>query len=565
MHHPTHHLAKALVAGSAALTLLLAGCSGSQQPSASGDSGDPAKPAAGRPLRVWGGNTTPIAENFNPFNIDTALYPTFGAIYEPLFFFNQLVADPPVGLIGDSYQYSADGKVLTITIKPGQKWNDGEPLTSADVAFSLGYGPNHDAAMVSAETPDDTTAIITYTEPRFTSASLILGSTWIIPQHIWADVTDYLADTNANPVGSGPYLVKSFTEAAYTIAANPNFRDGAPAVTEVQYLGLDSNQSGQDLLATGKIDWVGQFIANPDAVTGGGRIATMNEQQDPTVILTCANADLGCKGAQTDVAVRQALNLAIGRSTIREKAFAGLAGEASPAFALLPRDAEWLSDQSLATSPQQADAAAAAAILEAAGYAKDGEGFYGKAGKAIELDLISPDGWTDYNDAAKLISEQAAAAGIRVNARTVSEAEYWTPISTGDFQLVMYGITQSLVADPYSNYDQYFQTASTAKVGEEPPRGQNYARYSNPKVDQAVKAAAATQDEASKKAAYATIQAEIARDLPYIPVVLNASQAFFNTADFTGWPSDTDKYADPLPYLSTASAIVLAHLKPAGA
>jgi peptide/nickel transport system substrate-binding protein len=45
--------------------------------------------------------------------------------------------------------------------------------------------------------------------------------------------------------------------------------------------------------------------------------------------------------------------------------------------------------------------------------------------------------------------------------------------------------------------------------------------------------------------------------------VLNASQAFFNVEKFSGWPSESDMYANPLPYLSTASAVVLAHLKPA--
>jgi peptide/nickel transport system substrate-binding protein len=81
-------------------------------------------------------------------------------------------------------------------------------------------------------------------------------------------------------------------------------------------------------------------------------------------------------------------------------------------------------------------------------------------------------------------------------------------------------------------------------------------------VDAAVEAAAATNDEAIKKTEYAKIQTQIAQDLPYIPVVLNASQAFFNTKNFTGWPSDTDLYADPLPYLSVAPAIVLLRLKP---
>ena len=541
----------ALAAGVVALSLALTGCS----PSSSSSGGDV--------LRVWAGSATPINHNFNPFAVDTAVHATFGAIYEPLFFFNQLSSDAPVGMLGDSYEFSEDGKTLTVTLKPDLKWNDGEPLTADDVVFTFGYGSNKSDKLISAEATDDTTVVFTYTEPQFTSASLTLGSTWIIPEHVWGDIDDYISETNPEPVGSGPYKVKSFSDAAYTIEANDDFRDGAPAVKEVQYLGLDSNQSAQDLLTTGKIDWVGQFIANPDPVTASGDIATMNNQQDPTTIVTCSNADLGCTGAQTDPAVRQAINLVIDRTTIAEKAFAGLPAASNPAFVLLPRDEQWLGDPANAESPQSPDVAGAQAVLEAAGYTKGSDGFYGKDGTAFELDLFSPDGWTDYNDTAKLISEQAAEAGIRINARTVSDAEYWTPISNGDFQMALYGLTQSLVPDPYTNYDQYFFGKSTVKVGETPVTGQNYSRYSNADVDAAIGVAAATQDVATKQAAYATIQQHIASDLPYIPVVLNASQAFFNVKKFSGWPTESDLYANPLPYLSVASAIVLAHLTPA--
>ncbi|MGO1850618.1 ABC transporter substrate-binding protein [Microbacterium sp.] len=551
MLRPRTRMVTVITAAAAALTLALTSCS-----AASTDASEE------RPLRIWSGSMTPINNNFSPFAVDTATHLTYGAIYEPLFFFNQLSADPPQGMIGESYSFNEDGTELTIKIKPDLQWSDGEDLTAEDVAFTFGYGSNIDAEMESIDAPDDTTVVLTYATPKFTSEALILGSTWIIPEHIWSSITDYTAETNTDPVGSGPYKLKSFTEAAYTLEANPLFRDGPPAVTEVQDIGIDSNQSSEDLLKTGKLDWVGQFIANTDAVTADGRIETMNNQQDPTVIVTCANEELGCAGPQVDPAVRQAINAAIDRGTIREKAFAGLAGEASPAFALLPRDEQWLSDPSLASSPESSDAADAAAILEAAGYTKGSDGFYGKDGTPIELDLFSPDGWTDYNDAAKLISEQAAEAGIRIDARTVSEAEYWTPVANGDFQLALYGLTQSLVADPYSNYSQYFATDATANVGEQPVKGQNFARYSNESVDEAVAAAGATQDEATKKEAYATIQTEIGRDLPYIPVVLNASQAFYNVKDFSGWPTESDLYAAPLPYLSTASAIVLANLKP---
>lgn len=543
-----------------AVSLVLNACTATPPTPTASSSGSSAPKAS--VLRVWAGSSTPITVDFNPFHVDTALFGTYGPIYEPLFFYNQLSADPPTPMLGESFSYSADGRAVTIKVKPNVKWSDGEPLTADDVVFTLGYGPNKTEKMISATATDATTVEVKYSTPQFTNESQLLGATMIVPKHVWSKVTNYMKETNPKPVGSGAYVVKTTSDASYTLTANANYRDGTPPISDVQYLGLDSNQSGQDMLTTGQIDWTGMFVANPNTVTADGAIATMNQQQDPTVIVTCSDASKGCKGAQTDPAVRQALNVAIDRPALAEKAWAGLVGEANPAFVLLPRDQQWLGDPSLAPSPQSPDAVQAGQILEAAGYAKNAKGFYAKDGKEVDLDLFSPDGWTDYNDAAKLIAEEAGKAGIKVTARTVSEAEYWTPVTNGDFQLAMYGLTQSLVADPFSNYDQYFYGKSTAKVGDAPTRGQNYSRYANPVVDAAVEAAGATNDPAAKKAEYAKIQAQISKDLPYIPVVLNASQAFFNTKGFTGWPTDDNLYADPLPYLSIAPAIVLLHLKP---
>ncbi len=79
-------------------------------------------------------------------------------------------------------------------------------------------------------------------------------------------------------------------------------------------------------------------------------------------------------------------------------------------------------------------------------------------------------------------------------------------------------------------------------------------------MNAAVEAAAATNDEAAKKAAYAEIQTEIVRDLPYIPLVINATQTFYNSKDFTGWPTEDNLYAFPPSWGSVASGYVLQQL-----
>lgn len=552
--------ALALVAGSFALPLALTACSPSNSspttgPTA-GETSGPAKEA--RTLRVWAGSQTPIVANFNPF-APTVLHAALGPIYEPLFFYNKTGAEAPTGLLGESFEYNEDGTVITVKLKSGVTWNDGKPFTAEDVAFTFGYEGNANAHFVSAKVIDDATVELTYDAPQYTNEFGILGATWMLPKHIWSEVDDFTTFTNETPVATGPYVVDTVTDASYTIVANDKFRTpDVPAIKTVQYIGIDANQSAQDLLAAGQLDWAGMFIPNPDSVTANGIISWINTPQDPTVLYTCANADQGCEGEQTDVAVRQALNVVIDRASITEKAFVGLAGKISPAFTLMPRDEKWLADPANAESPQTADAAAAGKILEDAGYTKGSDGFYGKGGKAIELDLISVDGWTDYNDAAKLISEQAAAAGLKVNASTVQWQEFSDARQTGKFELIMGGVIGTSVADPFQIYRDWFSGSYTNEVGKQLDPGHwNFSRYDNKIVNDAVDAAAATNDEAAKKAAYATIQTEIVRDLPYIPLVINATQTFYNTRDFTGWPTEDNLYAFPPSWGSVAAGYVL--------
>lgn len=553
-------IALTAVAGASVLALGLTACG-------TGGSGDDGNADGDRALRVWAGSQTPITANYNPF-APTVLHGALGPIYEPLFFFNKTADSEPVGLIGDSYEYNEDGTVITITIKPDLKWSDGEPLTAEDVAFSFTYEANNPEGngLVSAEATDDTTVVLTYSAAQYTTEFQRLGSTYILPEHIWKDVTDFANFANEEPVGSGAYVVDKTTSESYTLVANENYRDADKlGVKKVQYIAVDNNQTAQDLLAAGELDWTGMFIPNPDDATANGAIDWVNTPQDPTVLYTCSNADLGCTGPQTDVAVRQALNVAIDRATIKDKAFVGLTGDISPTYALLPRDEKWVADSANEVSPQEANAAEAGKILEAAGYVKDGD-FYAKDGVPLELTLTSVDGWTDYNDAAKLIAEQAAAAGIKITPSTVQWQEFSDSRQGGEFQLIVGGMIGTSVADPFQIYRDWFggsAVQSTSPVGTEVPAGRwNFSRYDNPTVDAAIQAAISTNDEAEKKELYGTIQTEIVRDLPYIPLVINATQTFYNTKDFTGWPTEDDLYAFPPSWGAIAAGYVLTQLQP---
>ncbi|GAA4724060.1 ABC transporter substrate-binding protein [Isoptericola chiayiensis] len=560
----------------ASVTLLAAACGGGADDPETTDTSESQSTEGGegvatdRELVIWAGSQTPITANFNPYAVGV-LHLANGGIYETLFAYNKAADTEPISMLGTGFEWNEDGTELTVTIREGVTWNDGEPFTTDDVVYSFTNDAAQPAYLAGAEAVDDTTVVLSFDTPQYTNEFALLGSTYMVPEHVFsanedaedaeAELTGIVAWPNAEaPVGTGPYLVDSTSDAAYTAVANPEYWGGEPQVSNLRYIGIDSNQSAEDLLATGQIDWATMFVPEPDRLVDAG-LGYLNTQVDPTVLYTCADADMGCSGEQTDVAVRQALSVAIDRGAINEKAFVGLAKEISPTFALLGRDDKWIADGMPAAIEQSADAAQAGEILEAAGYEKDADGFYGKDGETVELTLTSVDGWTDYNNAAKLIEEQAAEAGIKVVASTVSWNEFADSRTSGEFELIMGGVVGTSTADPYQIYRDWFTSGYTTEVGTPlEPGFWNFSRYSNEEVDAAVAEASATNDDAVKADAYATVQEHIVNDVPYIPLLVNASQTFYNQNDYTGWPTEEDLYLFPPAWQGPSSGVILGNL-----
>ncbi|MDP3949288.1 ABC transporter substrate-binding protein [Microbacterium sp.] len=549
----THrHRILAAVGFVSGLAIMATGCS-----SPSGDDAGTEKT-----LTVFAGAQTPVVANFNPFS-PSPLAGTTGLVYQPLFHFNRMSSEDAKPLLGTAYEFSEDGRELTIDIRDDAKWNDGEPVTVDDVVFTFTYEVARPEALTDAVAVDEDTVKLTFSDPQFVNVVGLLGTSLILPKHIWEGNEDPTAGVNENPVGTGPYVVGEISGGSYTFTANEEYW-AAPALESVRYLAIDGNQAAEDLIAAGEIDYTSIFSANYQSLVDGG-MGYMVLPSDPTVLYTCANADLGCTGPQTDPAVREAIYLAIDRQTITDKAFVGLTTPMSPTLALLGRDDAWIGDGQPKEAPQTADPEAAGEVLEAAGYAKNGDGIYEKDGVPVELTMNSVDGWTDYNNAGKLIEEQAAAAGIKITAGTFSWQEFSDGRQTGQFELMLGFMKTTSLADPWQIYNDFLTTEFTAPVGEQlAPSHFNFTRYSNPIVDEAVATASATDDEAVKAEAYDAIQTEIVRDLPYIPVNMNAAQTFFNDTDFDGWPTEDNLYA----YQQTGSALdmayILQNLKPAG-
>src|SRR6476661_7955757 len=101
-----------------------------------------AAPLAGHPCLVMTGSGDPaFTKNFNPFTATGLPSGQFvkGAIYEGLTVSPE-GGKPTLPWLARSWKWSNGNKTLTLQIASGVKWSDGQPLTAADVVYSLTAG-----------------------------------------------------------------------------------------------------------------------------------------------------------------------------------------------------------------------------------------------------------------------------------------------------------------------------------------------------------------------------------------------------------------------------------------
>lgn len=128
--------------------------------------------------------------------------------------FPALAAEMPEPLNDDYTQFR-------ITLRDGLAWSDGEPITTADVAFTIDtvlntpefpYNGFLSQVVDSYEIVDELTMTLTTKRPEPRLAQTLGVTVWgdafrLIPKHIWEN-EDAATFANYPPVSSGPYTVK---------------------------------------------------------------------------------------------------------------------------------------------------------------------------------------------------------------------------------------------------------------------------------------------------------------------------------------------------------------------
>ncbi len=114
----------------------------------------------------------------------------------------------------------------------------------------------------SATAPNATTAVLTFAQPEYANLFLI-ASTYVLPQHIWQGVSNPATYADANPVGTGPYELGSYSAQKVTFKQNPSYwQKDKVHVPEVIFPSYVSNTTANPALDSGQIGYAGNDVAN---------------------------------------------------------------------------------------------------------------------------------------------------------------------------------------------------------------------------------------------------------------------------------------------------------------
>jgi peptide/nickel transport system substrate-binding protein len=510
-------------------------------------------------IAVDNGSPT-LQRNFNPYSGSKRTGVNY--MYEPLEF-----VDPLNGaytpFLATAHRF-LDPKTLQFTIRQGVKWSDGKPFTPADVTFTFGLlkknaGLDSTGIWQHVKSVSAKGQTVTF---RFKTADVPfaqqVASTLIVPQHVWAGVSNPTTFTNPDPVVTGPYVLDQFNPNQYTLKKNPGYWQAKNvSADELVFPALTGNQTSQLELSRGSYDWATLFIPNIKS-TWVSKDPAHNKYWFPpggtiTLYLNLTKAPFN------SLAFRQGLSYALNRGEIATKAEDGYVQGASQSGLLLPNLSAWLDRSLPAQGHVPYSAAKATGAFAKAGYHMKGGKLTGPDGKQVSFSLTTVNGFTDWLQGAQVIQQQLEKAGIQVNLQTPQYAEYFSSLQNGQFDTALGGFGGT--GSPYIDFNGLLSSKLTAPVGK--AAASNFERWKNAKTDALLAQFRSTTSKAKQRSAAMGLQKIMFTQVPVVALFYGASWGEYSTKSFTGWPSASDPYAPPIPY-NEAPLMVVTHLKASG-
>ena len=424
-----------------------------------------------------------------------------------------------VGNLAQTYEVSADGLTWTFHLKPGIKFQSGEPLTAAaykarlDRMISDPKSANKEmlSSVASVEAPDKLTLVIKTKQPDV-SLYTTFAQTFAAPMDPKA-IQKWGEDYGHHPVGVGPYaFVKQTRGADITYKAFSDYKwapsfvsnPGAPYIKNLVFRIIPDEATRILELQKGNIDILTSVPPQ--------KVAELQKDPNLQVIAFPENGirywGFNCeKFPFNDPQVRKAMNYAVNRDEI---ASVGYDGTAKPVYTSLPSHipgfSQQLEDQAKTEYAYNPDKAKQ--VLAADGWKPGSDGVLQKNGQKLAFSIWVTNDPVD-SRVAQLIQKYVEAVGAKMDIQVMEEAAIrdGTPKGLHQSILWIYGWT-----DPDILYFLFSKDS-----------GRKRMHWGTDELDKLLLQGRTTLDQAQRADYYKQAQQIILDNAPWVPLVVRNS------------------------------------------
>lgn len=565
---------------------LLAGCTsgGSVNPSGNkgagggggggggnGGGGQPSAPAQAATIPTPRKETLIIAQvTFNTYGVYNPYVPNtdyangFGQVVKEYFYYLNLTKSTNNLITWQSkgWEYNKDYTQITFHLDPAVHWNDGQPMTSKDVKFTLEMlkrhpelvqGGNFVSHAKSVETPDDHTVVINLTQ-RDTRyhydyiCAVTFANFLCAPQHVWSgkNPTKFKNDP---PVYSGPYKLKEANRTLqyYLWEKDDNYwaKDKLdPKPKYVAYLTAPAADSAAEDFKNGKIDQGGADYTHVKAMIDGGyKNAMITSMEDPCLRSIRINCDKS-KGILANNKMRWAISALMDREYYAKSIWTPATTPATYPWPGYPYMKKWEDPSVAAKYPLTYDPKKAEQLLDEIGAKKGSDGKRRYKGKKLSFTIITPATNTQPEyQIGQALAKEMTKVGIDTTIKSLSGSVYSAQYEKGTYDIRSeWGPCSTM--DPYQTYTDNTSDKFTP-IGKSSTKGDN-ERLKDPKLDRLTTELGNDDPGApAAKPIFTAALNEWYTEMPVIPSVHTIYTHQSNTTYWTGWPSNDNLYMVP--------------------
>lgn len=404
--------------------------------------------------------------------------------------------------LAESMEVSDDGLTMTVQLREGVLWSDGQPFTADDVVFTYDIRAQREngnyagmwinGEVIEAFAVDELT--VEFRLPAVSAAVLnnLLFEVNIMPQHIFENEPDFSAnDLVAEPVGTGPYRLVTYNRGQYLLfEANEHYFGGLPSIENVTLRIIENIDTQRIALQSGEVDAAVIFPADIETIDSDMiNVFSFSENRVGYIGMNTLTEEL------SDVRVRQAIRYALNTHDMNLAAYLSQEFFNTP-LSILPPNNPFATTE---VNTFETNLDRARQLLAEAGIEN----------LTINIAFASNDPAQAIQ--AQLAQEQLAQVGITLELEggdgAVISAELRTPESTR-FNLFTGGYIMGNDPDAYSSL---FHSTGNA----------NFFNYSSEITDRLFDEAAVEMDEVARHQLYVELQQQIAEDAFFVPVVDN--------------------------------------------